>query len=325
MRATLAILALLAGGCAEQATVEPKDDGRAVPPDPTTLPSQGSSLLGEPLMPLDLPPETLAAHQRKWREADEAYAADPDSLEATIWLGRRAAYLGDYRAAIATFSAGLRKHPDSPRLLRHRGHRYLTVREIGRAIEDLERAARLVEGKSDVVEPDGLPNERGVPTSTLQSNIWYHLGLARYVSGDLEGAERAYRRGLVVSTNPDMLSAMTYWAYLTARKLGRAEAEALLAPIEPDFDIIENDGYHKLLLLYAGDPSVDVDDLKELRGAPGSVAFATVGYGLALHAHFEADEASFRRRLEQIVAAGQWPAFGHLAAEAELRRMRNDG
>ena len=46
---------------------------------------------------------------------------------------------------------------------------------------------KLVAAKPDEVEPDGAPNARGIPRSTLQSNIWYHLGLAQYLAGDFDG------------------------------------------------------------------------------------------------------------------------------------------
>ena len=310
-------LLLFVVGCA--AAPEPeRDDGRAEPPDPAKLPAQGESLLGEPLEPLELSAEVLAAHQAKWRQADADYAADPSSADAAIWLGRRAAYLGEYRGAIATYSAALREHPDDARLYRHRGHRYLSVRELDRAIADFERAGELINGRPDEIEPDGLPNAAGIPTSTLQSNIWYHLGLARFVRGEYEDAADAYRRGLAVSTNPDTLSAMSYWAYLTERRLGRDGAE-ILAAIEPDLELLENGDYYRLLRLYAGEA-----EAPEL-GEPGTVAFGTVGFGLANWMIFEGRDEDAHALLQEIVAAGQWPSFGHLAAEAELRRMRDDG
>ena len=54
----------------------------------------------------------------------------------------------------------------------------MTVRELDNAIADFERATELTEGQPDEVDPDGLPNALGIPTSTLQFNIWYHLALA---------------------------------------------------------------------------------------------------------------------------------------------------
>src|SRR5690606_11371298 len=99
--------------------------------------------------------------------------------------------------------------------------RYLTVREPDRAIADFEQGVALTRGEPDQVEPDGLPNARGIPTSTLQFNLWYHLGLAHYVKGDLDAALDAYRACLDVSVHPDSVVATSYWLYLTLRRLGR--------------------------------------------------------------------------------------------------------
>ena len=53
--------------------------------------------------------------------------------------------------------------------------------------------AELTSGLPDEVEPDGLPNAQNIPTGTLQFNIFYHLGLAHYLKGDLAAALDAYR------------------------------------------------------------------------------------------------------------------------------------
>src|ERR1043166_6071865 len=108
-------------------------------------------------------------------------------------------------------------------------------------------------GKSDEVEPDGLPNARNVPTGTLHSNIWYHLALARHLKGGFTRALAAYREAEKVSKNPDMLVATTHWLYMTLRRLGREkEAARVVLAIKPDLDVIENGDYLKLIRLYQG-------------------------------------------------------------------------
>src|SRR5688500_8000546 len=122
-------------------------------------------------------------------------------------------------------------------MYRHRGHRYITVRELPKAVADFTKAAQLVAGKPDQVEPDGQPNARNIPTSTLQSNIYYHLGLAHYLTRDFAKAADAYARCMTVAKNPDMLVATTYWYYLALARLGRSvEAATLLQPISAEME-----------------------------------------------------------------------------------------
>jgi hypothetical protein len=121
---------------------------------------------------------TRTTYERKLAEAEAVHVEVPNAADSIIWLGRRTAYLGNYTNAVRIFSSGIVLPPKEARLYRHRGHRYLTVRCFDDAIRDLETAAKLINGKPDEIEPDGLPNAKNTPTSTLQSNVWYHLGLA---------------------------------------------------------------------------------------------------------------------------------------------------
>ncbi len=279
----------------------------------------GTSLLGKMLFAPQLDPEEHRKRQAAYDETRVKFKNDP-SEENTIWVGRRLAYLGKYRVAIITFSDGLAddRFPDSYRLLRHRGHRFITMRQFDAAIRDLSRAAELIEGVPDEIEPDGMPNEKGIPRSTTHTNIYYHLGLAYYLNGDFEPSAAAYRKCLAFSKNDDMRCAAAYWLYLSLRRSNDADgAQAVLEPIHSDMDIIENFAYHKLLLFYKGEMTAS-----ELLGSAEaeSIDDATLGYGVgAWHlVNGEADQAMeiFRR----IVDGPAWPAFGHIAAEAELAR-----
>ena len=280
--------------------------------------AEATSLTGVPLVPPPLPDSVRARYEERLREAEADLQRDPQSADAAIWVGRRIAYLGRYREAIDTFTSAIARHPEDPRLYRHRGHRYITTRRLGEAITDLERAAELVRGRPDEIEPDGLPNARNIPTSTLQSNIFYHLGLAHYLRGDFQRASDTYREALRVSTNPDMLVATTHWAYMTLRRLGDStQAAALLAPISGNMDIIENDAYHRLLLLYRGE--LEADSLAAPAGDDG-VQDATIAYGAANWHLYNGRPEEARAILERVVRGPQWAAFGYIAAEAELAR-----
>jgi tetratricopeptide (TPR) repeat protein len=279
------------------------------------------SLRGEPLPVLELEPEERAEREQRLAEAQAAVDANPDDRDALVWLGRRTAYLGRYREAIEIFSRGVERFPDDARFLRHRGHRYLTVRELDAAAADLERAGWLVFRKPDEVEPDGLPNARGVPTSTLQGNIWYHLGLARYLRGDFAGAAATYRRALQLATNPDSKVAASYWLYLTLLRLGRGEeAAAVLAPIAAGMGVIENQVYHRLLLVFKAELAPETVLAESAGDGVESLDFATAGYGIGAWYLASGREKEALAMFRRVLRGGNWPAFGTLAAEAELAR-----
>ena len=291
---------------------------------PATPPQQAkpeaTSLLGKPLSPPPIAPERLKQLQEDLTRAEVVYGRNPDDADAIIWLGRRTAYLGRYREAIEHFSDGIEKHPDDARMYRHRGHRYITVRELDRAVEDLTKAAALVANKPDQVEPDGQPNAKNIPTSTLNSNIYYHLGLAHYLKGNFTAALDAYRQCLTFSKNPDMLVATSHWLYMTLRRLNRTDdAARVLDGITADMNIIENGSYHRLLMVYKGQEKADAILAS---AASGGLDAVTMGYGIGNWHLYNGrrDEAMaiFRRIVDE--QSSQWAAFGYIASEAELAR-----
>ena len=243
-----------------------------------------------------------------------------NSADNLIWLGRRTAYLGRYKEAIQILTTGVEAYPDDARVFRHRGHRYITIRCFDLAIADLKQAAKLTRGKPDEIEPDGLPNARNIPTSTLQSNIWYHLGLAYYLKGRFKDALQAYREAEKVSTNPDMLVATTHWLYMTLRRLGRdQEAIDALVSIKPNVEVIENADYLKLVRLYQGQlkPS---DLMKEISSNTNTLSNASVGYGLGNWYLYGRQKADAEKIFRQVTSGNQWASFGFIAAEVELQR-----
>ena len=327
-RVAASALVSLALGCAPAHRQTPATAPATAPPvtAPATTPVEATSLLGAPLPRLEPPPEFRARQEALLAEAQARLEAHPDDLEAWIWVGRRLAYLARYRDAIAHYSRALERFPDAPELYRHRGHRYLSVREIGLARADLERAAALMAARPDAVEPDGLPNDRNLPTGTLRSNVWYHLGLACHLGGDGACATAAWGSARDAVDNPDNLVAASYWLYLAQRRAGVEEAaRETLAPITADLDVIENREYHRLLLVFGGD--YDGELLRGQAEAGGGQQLATIGYGIAAWRLLRGDREGAARLLAEVVAETPWPAFGHLAAEAllaadpELRRL----
>jgi tetratricopeptide (TPR) repeat protein len=282
---------------------------------------EATSVFGKPLHAMELPAETRKTLEANLAQAEAEYAKNPKSEEAIIWLGRRQAYLWRYRDAIDTFSKGLALHPQSYKLYRHRGHRYITVREFDRAISDFEKAAALIRNVPDEVEPDGAPNKYGKPRSTSHSNIWYHLGLAYYLKGDFTNALRAYQECMKFSKNDDMRVATLDWLYMTYRRLGRhGAAKQLLDQVTEKMEILENDSYHKRLLMYTG--AIKPEQLLDTANAD-DLTIATQGYGVANFYLVEGNKAKAKEIFEKVVAGRQWAAFGYIAAEVDLKRMND--
>ncbi len=280
---------------------------------------EATSILGKPLYPMELPPDARKPLEANLAAAEADYAKNPRSEDAIIWLGRRQAYLWRYRDAIDTFSKGLALHPKSYKLYRHRGHRHITVREFDRAVADYEKAVALVRNVPDEVEPDGAPNKYGKPRSTSHSNIWYHLGLAYYLKGDFTNALSAYQECMKFSTNDDMRVATLDWLYMTYRRLGRhGAARLLLDQVTEKMDILENDSYHRRLLMYKGE--LKPDQLLDTANAD-DLTIATQGYGVGNWYFVEGNKARAKEIFDKVVQGRQWAAFGYIAAEVDLKRM----
>jgi len=322
---TVLLLTLACGGEPPPETVEetPPEAGTAAPADAAGLPAEAQAIgfLGDTLESPDLPAEVEATYRERYAEADAALERAPEDVDSLIWMGRRTAYLGQYRQAIDIYTHALELHPDEPRLYRHRGHRYLTVRAPDEAVADFERAAELVEGTPDQIEPDGLPNAAGVPVSTLHFNIFYHLGLAHYVAGRFEEAAEAYRACAAVSENDDTRVATAYWRYMTLRRTGRdAEAAEVLDAIDAGMDPIESTAYLQLLLLFKGEG--DAEAMVGGAGEGADLQSTTTAYGVGMWYLLEGERDRAREIFRRIVdARDQWPAFGYLAAEAELAEV----
>lgn len=238
----------------------------------------------------------------------------PDGL---IWVARRYGYLGHYDSAIHWLSLGIQQYPTDARLYRHRGHRYLTTRCYPQAVADLEKAAALVQGLPDETEPDGQPNAAGIPTSTLQQNIYYHLGLAYWLQRQWPQARQAWHRCLDLSTNPDAYVSAANWLHLVLRQLGdEAAACRLLGTISPRAQLLENEVYLRILLLYQQKPATD-SLLAQLQQQPADVQGATWLYGLYRYLRWRAEPQAAATVKARLLATGQIASFGYIAAEAE--------
>jgi tetratricopeptide (TPR) repeat protein len=284
---------------------------------------QAVSAFGDTLFAPNLIPDTEAQFKSNLKAARANYQANPQKADAIIWYGRRTAYLGNYRKAIDIFSEGIEIHPKDARMYRHRGHRYITTRKYDKAIQDLEKAAKLIADTDDQIEPDGLPNEKNKPRSTLHTNIWYHLGLAYYFQGRFEDAAESFQNCLDKSTNDDMKVASSYWLYMSLRRSGyNDEAKNILDPIQREMNILENDHYHQLLLVFK-----DIQKPETVWGESGNRSFdslgdSTLGYGIGNWHYINGRTDQATAIWKQVYNNGHWPAFGYIAAETDLNRIQ---
>jgi hypothetical protein len=310
------VLSALAGGCASHSETDTVI-GIAIGA-PSTNP-ETVSLQGEPRFRPWIEDSRRKRLESDLAEALSAYQENPGGEAEVIWVGRRLGYLGRYRDAVLVFTEGLKQHPSSYRLLRHRGHRLITLRQFDEAMVDLLAAAERAESATDEVEPDGDPGPTNEPRSTDKSNIFYHLGLSLYLQGHYGAAAEMFgeRRGLA-GFNDDMIVSTTHWQYLALRRLGRgAEADAWLDQVRPEMDVKENHGYHRLCLMYKGLRTPE--ELLQAK-ADGSPQDAGLVYGVAAYLELQGERERARDLCQELVRRGNWASFGVIAAEADLAR-----
>ena len=229
--------------------------------------------------------------------AEAALAADPTNVDLFIRLGVAQSGARQFREAIETFTRGLAIAPENAMLYRWRGHRYLSVRELDRAQADFSR---------------------GLALDSTNYGIWYHLGVVRFVRGDFAGAATAFARAQPRAPDAGELAGATDWLWMSLARAGRqAEGDAMLRT-RPD-SLPTTNAYRQRLRLYRGEIGPD----SVLTPADtADVAVATLSYGVGNWYLIRGDTTQARRWFERAVASGGWPAFGFIAAEAELRRLR---
>jgi hypothetical protein len=108
---------------------------------------------------------------------------------------------------------------------------------------------------------------------------------------------------------------------MSLRRLGKdAEAKAMLAPFTKDMNVIENQSYHSLMMLYKGE--LPVDSVLAPSDPIGGSGAAAVAYGVGNWHQYNGRAAEAEAVYRRIMGSGQWASFGFIAAEAELARMK---
>ena len=233
------------------------------------------------------------------RSAAAARTADPRNADLILALGLAQAGIRDYRSAIATFGEGMKLAPNNVLFLRWRGHRYLSTGQFSKSLVDLLRGFTLDSANYDVL---------------------YHLGAAHFVRGEFSEAADVFGRAQRLAPNPNELAGSTDWLWMSLSRAGRGEdASRALLPITDSLRITSATAYVQRLRLYRG--QITPDQVIAPADTAG-VQRSTLSYGIGNWYLTRADTANATRWFTRAIDAAGWPAFGYLAAEQELKRLK---
>ena len=235
--------------------------------------------------------------------AKRAVASTPANFDSLIALGLAQSDIRQYREAIVTFGKAIAVAPRNGLGYRWRGHRYLSIHQIDSAYNDLTRGSQI---------------------DTTIYGIWYHLGIARYARGDFAAAADAFQHARPKAPNtPDdeEYIGSTDWWWMSASRAGKPDlAREALTSMRPDSTLTVGRGtaYMQRIRLYRGTirpeqvfTPADTQD----------VQVATLAYGLGNWYLVQGDTVHAREYFNRAIASGGFPAFGFIAAEADLKRL----
>ncbi len=278
-----------------------------------------------------MPDNDMRERSRRTLEAARARYEEDPTEERVTWYGRVLGFRYQFDEAIRIFSEGLERYPDSYQLLRQRGHRYLSTRRFAEGLADLQRASDLIEGLPYWIEPDGEDNELPIPQTSIQFNVYYHLGLAHYYLRDWTAAANTYERcrDCVPADDYDGITAAADWLYMTHRRAGNLHSAAeVLAAVPhglPDDAFVEGPSYYRRLRMYRGELQPE-DLLNPDKGTQVihnlETIYATQGYGVANWYLYNGDLDNARALYTRILEGRSTSAFGYIAAELDLAELK---
>lgn len=270
---------------------------------------EATSLLGKSLFS---EPDT----EGRIAKADAALAANPKDLDLILAAGLARDAVRQYNASIAVYSKGLEIKADDARLLRARGNRYISIRKFDPAVADLEKA-------------------RSIAPSAFE--VSYYLGMALYLKGSFNDSANEFARCVNMVGKPDefakslpkgmrscadlvkypdFLMPLADWHYRALRRAGRhGEAKEIIERLKPGMNLQQNKSNYDALMVYKGLSK----DATALEGATG-VSFVNLASGIGLYQVLEGKASSGCGLLRKAASDPNWPAFGVIAAEAELTK-----
>ena len=128
-----------------------------------------------------------------------------------------------------------------------------------------------------------------------------------------------------VSTNDDSIVATSDWMWMTLMRLDRkTEAAKVLERIAPKMDILENASYHRRLLMYKGleKPEALLDTARADDVTVATQPSSPAQYGVGNYYLVTGNRARAREVFQKVTSGAGWNAFGYIAAEADLQRLK---
>jgi tetratricopeptide (TPR) repeat protein len=297
------LLALLALGCSKK--TEPATETAPAP--------EAISFSGKPLFTKPATPAALA-------KSDSAIQVIKSKSELTeddyVEIGKQLVGTSRYKLAVDSYTEGLGKFPNSYKLLRNRGHRYITLRQLDNSIADLTRAEELIRDQPDAME-FGLD---GKPTATLKHQIWYHIGVYNYLIGDYSKAAAAFEQSVAAADDLKNKVGASDWLYNCYQRQGdKIKADAAIKFITPDADTDRQSPYFRRIMLYKG--VIQPDSLVMVAMAPDSMSVGDVTkiYGLANWYSYNGDKETANTLYKTILQSNAWPGFAYAGAEKDAK------
>ncbi len=201
-----------------------------------------------------------------------------------------------YRDAIAVYTEAIAMNPEDPEAYRQRAARHIATMQPERAISDLKFC---------------------LPLSMEKSDIYYRMGIARYLAGQYLEAMDAEQKAFP-GFDDEMGVAAMFWHTAAAWKAGTEPT--LLKHYRQDMEVGHHTAYHFSMGLAAGETMLE-QALERISKEKSDLEYSIMGYGAAMFAEAAGKNDIAKSLLEAVVKRdGFWISYGYLAAWNEVRK-----
>jgi len=288
-----------------------------------------STKKAEPVLPQEPEAISFAGKPLFVKPADSIPLAKSDSLIAAIRaknvlteddyiaIGRSLSGTNRFKMAAENYTEGLAKYPKSYKLLRHRGHRYINLHQLDKAIVDLQKAEELIRPEPEVFEYD----EAGKQGASYQHQILYHIGVYHFLTKDYAASASDFEKSLAIAHAGKDIAGAGDWLYNAYQRSGQKEkATSLLKIIGPDFTIDDKEyPYYRRLLLYKG--AIKPEELVDANIPIEKMTLFDITklYGLANWYLYKGDKETADKFHKKILFSNQWFGFAYIEAEMDMQ------